>query len=633
MQTTGVEPQLCAGCGEPLPPAKSGRGRPSLFHGGACRTRDYRRRHQPAAASLRSEALALAPELLLPLAYVEAVEALDEELLPEVARLAQTARAALSRLAELTGSARFPLDQPAPLPVSVTPPAVTETVRPLAPVPVAAPAPRTAMVPRAAVAGLHPTEEQGAIMDGCAAGLDLVVEAGAGTGKTTTLRLAASGMKGRGLYVAYNRAIAQDAKRQFPKHVQCSTAHSLAYQVVGRDYRGRLNLHVPARREAELLRIVEPLRVSRDLVLAPAQLARLASEAVDAFAHSADDEVKARHVPALDGVEASEMEALRREVLPHARSLWERTQAVDAQHRYTHDYYLKAWALTRPKLAADFILLDEAQDSNPVVAQLVQAQQCQRIAVGDSAQAIYGWRGAVDALATWPAQQRLYLQQSWRFGQAIAAEANLWLDQIKAPIRLQGNPGKNSRVVQSGTGSPDAVLCRTNAETMARAMSALDQGLRPALVGGGKQIRALAEAAVDLQAGRPASHPDLIAFSNWDQLREYVSNEAAGSDLKTFVRLIDDHGPQAVIKAANSLVEESAAHVILSTAHKAKGREWDSVEIARDFSAPKDDEQGNPGPIRRTDAMLAYVAVTRAKQLLDRQGLAWISRYSTEGVR
>jgi len=121
----------------------------------------------------------------------------------------------------------------------------------------------------------------------------------------------------------------------------------------------------------------------------------------------------------------------------------------------------------------------------------------------------------------------------------------------------------------------------------------------------------------------------LVAFTSWDQLRSYVQQEASGSDLKTFVRLIDDVGPKEVIAATNRLVEEPYADVILSTAHKAKGREWDSIQIAEDFTAPKDDEMGDPGPIRRPDAMLAYVAVTRAKQVLDRQGLAWISRYET----
>jgi superfamily I DNA/RNA helicase len=51
------------------------------------------------------------------------------------------------------------------------------------------------------------------------------------------------------------------------------------------------------------------------------------------------------------------------------------------------------------------------------------------------------------------------------------------------------------------------------------------------------------------------------------------------------------------------------------TAHKAKGREWETVRIAGDFRKDK---------VSREEAMLAYVAVTRAKLVLDREGLAWV---------
>lgn len=635
---------ICPGCDKPLPPPGPGRGRgrPRAYHSGACRTRALRKRQAPTAEALRVELRSALAALRLPENSAAAVDQLDAALLPEAVRCVQALRAAVDRLAELIPGAGATVDrltEPAPVdqlaeepagPEFVTELPVTETPAPAALVvpPPARPARASAQRPQV-IGGMRPTAEQGAIIDACASGVDLVVEAGAGTGKTTTLRMASSAMKGRrGLYLAYNRAIAQDAKGSFPPHVQCSTAHSLAFRSFGKDYKHRLNVRVPAMRTAELLGITEPLRVNPETLLAPAALARLASESVDKFCHSADAEVTTRHVPDLEGITPEEMGPLRREILPYARQLWEETQVPTSQHHYTHDYYLKAWAMSGPRLRADFLLLDEAQDANPVIAALVQAQDAQRIAVGDSAQAIYGWRGAVDALATWPAQQRLYLQQSWRFGPAIADHANRWLTQIGAPIRLQGNPARASRVLAGSLGDhADAVLCRTNAEAMARAMAVLADDRRPALVGGAGQIKDLAQAALDLKAGRPTSHPELLAFSTWEQLRTYVNEEHTGSDLRVFVRLIDDYGPQAVLKAVNSLVEEKYADVIVSTAHKAKGREWDTVLIADDFSEPRPLQNGAPGKIRKEEAMLAYVAVTRAKQTLDPQGLDWIANY------
>ena len=58
------------------------------------------------------------------------------------------------------------------------------------------------------------------------------------------------------------------------------------------------------------------------------------------------------------------------------------------------------WALTEPKIDADFLFLDEAQDTNPVLEEVFAAQRghAQLVMVGDSAQAIYGWRGARDVM-------------------------------------------------------------------------------------------------------------------------------------------------------------------------------------------------------------------------------------------
>jgi hypothetical protein len=63
------------------------------------------------------------------------------------------------------------------------------------------------------VGGLCPTAEQAAIINTCVTGENLVLETKAGTGKTSTLRMAATKTGGRGFYIAFNRAIAGDAKK------------------------------------------------------------------------------------------------------------------------------------------------------------------------------------------------------------------------------------------------------------------------------------------------------------------------------------------------------------------------------------------------------------------------------------
>ncbi|OHV03712.1 UvrD-helicase domain-containing protein [Mycobacterium talmoniae] len=479
---------------------------------------------------------------------------------------------------------------------------------------------------------LNPTPEQAAIIEAARAGRQLVIQAGAGTGKTSTLKMVAQTVRDTTvLYIAFNKAIATEAAASFPAHAQCRTAHSLAFAAVGRDYRHRLGgPRQTARRAAELLGTTW-IDLRRDLQVSPVQVARIAVETVRAFCYSADDEPKCRHVPYQTGILGEDHKNLAAAVLPYARRAWSDLRDRDGMLRFEHDHHLKMWALTRPRLDAQIVMLDEAQDSNPVVAELVKQQQdhAQLIAVGDSNQSMYEWRGARDALRGWPADECLYLSQSWRFGPVIATEANKWLAQLDTPLRLTGNPAQDSRLATLD--APRAVLCRTNAEAMRQVMTSLAAGRRVALVGGATTIRNLARAAADLQAGRRTSHPELYAFTTWAGLQEYVETEAAGRDLKPFVDLIDAHGTDAILEAAAALVEERRAQTIVSTAHKAKGREWNSVKIADDYPEPRQNGGGDPGGeggIPRTDAMLAYVAVTRARCRLDRGGLAWIDRYA-----
>ncbi|MBB5984018.1 UvrD-helicase domain-containing protein [Kribbella solani] len=591
----------------------------------------YRERHEDPATGLRSAVMADLGELRRRLESADVDQVPDDQL-----------RSLSRRVKGLLG---FLPAHAVPGPV-VPDPAVPEPVVPVwsakppeeVPVRLAPAAPAAALAGgsargqgaagRPVVDGLRPTGQQAAIVDAFAAGGNLVVEAGAGTGKTSTLRLAALTMPPgrRGIYVAFNKSVATEAKKKFPGSVLCSTAHSLAYQAHGKHYRDRLNgPRVPAREAARIMRITHSLELSDATgkrVLDAVSLARIASNTVDRFCQSADTGITRYHVPAVNGVDGTAREALQEFVVPVAQKMWAELQGRTGRLRYSHDVYLKQWALSEPSLNTDVVFFDEAQDANPVIAKVVQAQQAQLVAVGDSNQAIYQWRGAIDALESWPANTRLQLTQSWRFGDAIAAEANKWLTAIGARLRLSGTAS-----VQSTVGplpAPDAVLCRTNAEAMSQAMKAMDAGTRVALVGGASSIKSMAEAALDLQRGKTTQHPELCAFTSWREVQDYVDQDEAGSDLKVFVRLVDDHGPDELIRAADRLVRESAAQLTISTAHKAKGREWHRVKIADDFRQPKATDDGQPGELPRADAMLAYVAVTRAQHQLDRGGLNWI---------
>jgi len=476
----------------------------------------------------------------------------------------------------------------------------------------------------------EPTQEQRDAIEAFAGDGQIILEAGAGSGKTTTLKmLAATKPQRRGVYFAFNKAVATEAQASFPRNVHCATAHSFAFRAVGRQFAHRLNgPRMPGRETARILGVNEPFRISAELMLAPQQVARIAMEMVTRFCYSADREIKPSHLPAVTGVDdvlvRRELAAL---VLPLARKAWADLSSVDGRLKFGHDHYLKLWQLSGPRLDADFVLLDEAQDCNPVVADVFNHQTgAQRVLVGDTNQSIYAWRGAVDAIASFRADHHLYLSQSFRFGPAIADEANKWLRLLGAKLRITGTDRIASRLEE--VGQADAVLCRTNAAAVSALLDHHARNIPVAMVGGGSEVRRLAEAAITLKAGAGTHHPELCAFQTWAQVQDYVENDHGGSDLAVFVRLIDTHGPDTVIAAVDRAVDERRAKVTVSTAHKAKGREWATVRIADDFNRSKafkpDGTDDEPKPPSRADQMLAYVAVTRARSVLDRGGLAWI---------
>lgn len=103
-----------------------------------------------------------------------------------------------------------------------------------------------------------------------------------------------------------------------------------------------------------------------------------------------------------------------------------------------------------------------------------------------------------------------------------------------------------------------------------------------------------------------------------------MAYDPAGGDLQPFVDLIDTCGPDAVLAAVDELTDANHADITVSTAHMAD---------REDFPPPKDTDQHDaegraaPEPVNNTDARLAYVAVTRARQKLDLEGLSWIDNH------
>jgi|GEM_PF-623641 len=479
-----------------------------------------------------------------------------------------------------------------------------------------------------------PTAEQQAILDAYATGGSLRIEAGAGTGKTSTLKLMANAQPGRRmLYLVYNAAAAKDARQSMPKNVDACTAHAFAM----RSLRGSQNPQVtavlsrlraprvPNSQIGEQLGVRRPLDLGPGMqALQPAGLVALARATLTAWCHSGDDEITEGHVPAILGASPDAQAAAGTEIAAMARKLWEDATSPTGQGRTDHDHYLKLYALSHPAWGDryDVTATDESQDLNPVLVTMLGPQQAgshQLVVVGDRAQTLYAWRGAVDAMDRFPADHVLQLTQSFRFGPVIAHEANKWLTAIDANLRLSGTPSARSRV--TNLDHADAVLCRTNATGMSHLIEGQRQGRTTALSGGGADIRRFAEAAEQLKTTGQTWLPELMAFKSWPAVQDFVAHDGGG-DLASMVNLIDTYGERVVTAAVDACVDEADASLVVSTAHRAKGREWKTVKIADDFPTPIDGKD-----LSKSEGMLAYVAVTRARGQLDRGSLGWIDGY------
>jgi hypothetical protein len=473
------------------------------------------------------------------------------------------------------------------------------------------------------------TGQQSDIVDAASTGEDVRVRALAGTGKTFTLTAVARARPGVEMsYVGFNRAIVEEGRRKFPRNVQCNTAHAIARRAVAAsrpELLQRLNTteRVPSWKVAEILRIWQPFEFS-GFKLRERKLGGLVKETVKRFCSSTATEPQAWMVPKVPGLDTpAARAALSEHLMPFVVKAWEDLISDRGRLQFSHDVYLKLFSMASVCIVpGEVILFDEAQDADPVILEIIRRQQAERgvqvIPVGDENQQIYKWRGAVDSLEMFECEHDLTLTESFRFGPAIAEEANLILSLLPTDLRVVGHEPVAS--VLGELTDPDVVLCRTNAEAIARMMIAQIAGRSAGLVGGTSAVEGLARAAKDLSEGRETYHPELQAFATWNDVVQYVEEDADARDLQVLVRLVERYGPDELLDAVERAVPEQSADLVLSTMHKAKGREWGRVLLANDFPPPLDVN----GDVSDEELRLAYVAATRAKDVLDSRSLGWL---------
>ncbi|GFU27898.1 f-box DNA helicase 1 [Trichonephila clavipes] len=476
----------------------------------------------------------------------------------------------------------------------------------------------------------HLTNEQIRILNHCfQPGQIIKIVALAGTGKTTTLiHLAQLYPQVNFLNVMFNKAVCEEAKKRFPPNVTCRTAHSLAYAVYG--YRLRYKLATKVR----AYDLVPLLKHQSEAVLQPQAYAKHVLRAIERYVSSTDVELDLSHVGEVENVRSTEEEALK--IWRDATQIWQKMIDRDNNEvKVTHDVYLKLYQLSKPRLVGfQCLMVDEAQDCNPAIIDIMMSQNLPVIFVGDPHQQIYGFRGAKSALKSITSTHTYYLTKSFRFGPQIAYVASCCLDILK-PGEKETLVGSNkpSRVDGKREGQY-AIITRTNVQLFNEAFRICCHGtikgnepsvVHGCFVGGLKsygfeQILDICKLASSSSSNKPSISDKFIAkFKSYKDLTSYA-RQVDDNDLLAKLDIVNQHGSR--IPEFVNIIKEKCSHtmalanVIFSTAHKAKGLEFDTVCLTDDYPVAPGIDYRRRRVVDLEETNILYVALTRAKRSL-----------------
>jgi predicted RNA-binding protein YlxR (DUF448 family) len=459
------------------------------------------------------------------------------------------------------------------------------------------------------------TAEQKQCVEMALQGKDLKIKAFAGSGKTSTLVAIAKELQGRGLYLAYNKAIQADAVKKFPVSVDCKTAHSIAYRANVYQIKDRV-------RTLSIFDMTRYMDIKRIYCYEENDIAFFTLKLLRVFVNSDRKKIdgqfrNSRIFEEVEGRDVEETNAIINYVINKAAEYWERCTERGSTIPIEHDFYLKMYQLANPDLSStyEYILFDECQDANPVLLDILLKQRCQKIYVGDEHQQIYSWRGSINSFAKLGGEV-CYLSRSFRFGNEISRLSNIIITAKNESQLLCGSANIESRLVNKLT-TPFTVLCRTNARIIEKILTFRKQKLH--VVCGVNEILNLAKSGYALFTGNKdrVSHSKLKYFKSWDAMLRF-NHKYQDPDITFLAKLIKEHKRsfKNIIKQIEDAcyVEDSIAEVTLSTIHKSKGREWDNVILEDDFIIFTNEVPLEAILVYDIEELnLIYVGVTRTK--------------------
>lgn len=482
---------------------------------------------------------------------------------------------------------------------------------------------------------MKPTFEQQAIIDAAKSPASLMVNALAGTGKTTTLTMLAKALPPTpSLALAFNKKIRDELEKRFPSNFTVMTMNGLGHRAwastlskrifIDEKKVSRITLELvksfPESRSAwAQIRAAVVYAQAKGLVPATFQNAKGFMPDTPAAWAAINDEYDL-------GLAPQEL-TLARKILTLSIE-----EGLKGTITFDDQIYLPTVFMGQfPRFAT--VLVDEAQDLSPLNhAMLRKCCAGKLIVVGDPRQAIYAFRGADSASMQNIKTLRkdwieLPLNTTFRCPKAVVARQwNHAPQYVAAPSNPEGEIiDKQGHPWNADGLSRGAILCRNNAPLISMAFKLIKQGIGVTMLG--REIgRGLGRLCMKLSNDKSTPIKQFRErLFGWKESE--VSKAEANEDHTKLENIVDKFecieaviegkNPSTageLISALDNLFSADSGLITLATGHKAKGLEWDTVVHLDPWRIPSKFAK-LPHEIEQ-ESNLQYVIETRTKHTL-----------------
>ncbi len=201
---------------------------------------------------------------------------------------------------------------------------------------------------------------------------------------------------------------------------------------------------------------------------------------------------------------------------------------------------------------------------------------------------------------------------SFRYGQEVADVAKAM---ISGAIDVKGNPTIDSKVDVVDQDQKHTRIYRTNGALLLDAVGLIGKGFKiKCEINVWDLVNMLksADALFNLDV-KNVKHESIIPYSTWDDLMDCCDEDP---ELNRIAKIVISDKVDVYVDRLTKMAKEKIGNrydILLTTAHKSKGLQWDHVILANDFH---DLDEGFEG-LGDQERNLIYVAATRAVKTLE----------------